>query len=152
MCPRISTRRSRNIPKIHLRNPFLGKNRVSWAYVALRSDPPRRSPPCFGTCSLITFVSFLFQRTNRTSRTPQRSSIGGSLGVTRPLLRPLIRALVSHRLRRNTVVWCLVLLDPEGGALLREQRFASAAPLSAKWPLERACVNPWINHGCVHRE
>ena len=63
-----------------------------------------------------------------------------------------ICALILQQLRRNSVVWCLVLLDPDGGALLREQRFTFAAPLSAKWPLERVCVNPWINHGCVHRE
>ena len=41
-----------------------------------------------------------------------------------------------------TATWCLVLLDPDGGAPLHEQRLEHAAPLSAKRPLERACTSP----------
>ena len=40
-----------------------------------------------------------------------------------------------------------MLLDPDGGSLLREQKLASAAPLSMKRPLERAHASPWESHG-----
>ena len=39
--------------------------------------------------------------------------------------------------------WCLVLLDPDGVALLRKQRPVYTAPLSVKRPLERVRVSPW---------
>ena len=39
--------------------------------------------------------------------------------------------------------WCVVLLDPDGGTLLRKQRPEHAAPLSTKRPLERARASPW---------
>ena len=40
-----------------------------------------------------------------------------------------------------------MVLDPDGGAPLREQGPASAAPLSAKRPLGRARVSPWKRYG-----
>ena len=57
-------------------NPlFLGQNRVSWEYVALRSDPPRRSPHYFGTYSWLTFVSLLFQRIKRKNQDATASPV-----------------------------------------------------------------------------